>query len=113
MSRRIDITADLLKVAQAWSSEDDWGVPTIHMATLRDLAAALEAGDDAGMLQRHGKHVAATCLTVGCVERIPAFMEKEREDRQRMQRRLNERAEARHGADETRARDIEAAEATL
>ncbi len=66
-----DLTSQLLQVAQAWASPDDWSVPAIYMSSLRDLAKALRAGDDPKALARHAKHVQSTCLKADCLNLIP------------------------------------------
>lgn len=73
-----DLTSQLLQVAQAWASPDDWNVDKLYIAQLRDLAKALRAGDDAKALARHAKHVQSTCLKADCLTLIPYTVEKDR-----------------------------------
>lgn len=63
--------ADLILVAQRWSHEDDWSVPSIYIDTLEEIAEALAAGDEPGALARHGKHVERDCILRSCAQRIP------------------------------------------
>ena len=65
---------DLLKVAKAWSSKDDWNVKSIYVSTLKSLAADLAAGDDPVMLVVHAKHVGNDCAESTCKTAIPHYL---------------------------------------
>ncbi len=70
--------AALVYVAQSWSHEDDWSVPSIYIDTLEEIARALAAGDEAGALARHGKHTDRDCDRSACASRIPHTFEADR-----------------------------------
>ena len=59
-------TAGRARVLRAWSSPDDWGVPSIMTRTALDLLALLDNGADPAALARHARHVAADCDRVHC-----------------------------------------------
>ena len=65
---------DLLKVAKAYSSRDDWNVKSIYVSTLKSLAADLAAGDDPVMLVVHAKHVGNDCAESTCKTAIPHYL---------------------------------------
>lgn len=102
-------TTTLIKVAQAWSSKDDWGLDTILMSTLRDIERALQAGDDPTALMKHGRHVFNTCVLAGCMESIPFTVKADHG----LFLRLVQAGEAKELARETRSRDLRAHEGTL
>lgn len=68
----------LLGVAEAWSSEDDWGTRVIRVSTLRDIASALLAGDSPTALANHGGHVANDCLRARCDLIIPFIVSRDK-----------------------------------
>ena len=70
----------LVRVARAWSHEDDWGMDVIAADTLADLAAAIMAGDDPVRLAEHAEHVNADCARLACESVLPAFYAYEAAD---------------------------------
>jgi len=66
-----------IDVASHWAHEDDWGVTTIYIGTLEDIAVALAAGDEPGALARHAKHTKRDCDRFACASRIPHTFTKE------------------------------------
>jgi hypothetical protein len=47
---------DIMRVIEAWSSPDDWNVPSIYANTVESLLDALEAGIAPDAIARHAKH---------------------------------------------------------
>jgi hypothetical protein len=77
---RIDTALNLVKAAEGWASNDDWGLATISIHTLTDLSRALEAGDSPACLRDHGDHTKPQCEKRGCARLIPAFIRQEAEN---------------------------------
>lgn len=47
---------DLLRVLEAWANEDDWGVPSIYISTVEELALKLADGVNPALLIEHASH---------------------------------------------------------
>lgn len=58
---------EVLAIADAYASEDDWGIDAIYPSTLREvLRDGIEHGLSADALIAHASHYDAECKRSGC-----------------------------------------------